>query len=223
MSWTDTWVHSDTGSKVEGSMASYYVCEGTAFGTCLTALDSKDWALEARNKQFRWYCPRCQCRFRAQWGQLVVITRTNMDSGAVEYFYMRAEVPPWTMQDGRALFHRYHKEKGENTSYEEYERLLIGQPTSDDYFVEDDEDDETHEDGSPVQYKRIVSKECFDSIPIWTWEQIYNFVGKTPPPRKARRTAEPEETSEVHGVRGMCGASTTAQASSSGHVEPETV
>ena len=114
------------------------------------------------------------------------------------------------------------RRKEKTTSYEEYERLLIDQPTKDDYFVIDDDDAE-HEDGTPVQYKRIVSKECYDSIPLWTWEQIFNFVGRVPPPRKSRRTEEPEGTAEEHGVRGMYNDYTTAQTTSSGSAEPESV
>ena len=57
----------------------------------------------------RWYCHRCGCKYKASWGQVVIVERWSAAKSAWEFFYMRAECPPWTIEDIRAL---YHEEEG---------------------------------------------------------------------------------------------------------------
>ena len=229
MPYDDVWIHIENGSRVTGTMSSYYVCQARVpvnGGMCLTATTDKDWARETAAGQFKWYCPRCRSRYKASWGQVVVITRTDGNARTLEYFYMRAEVPPWTSKDGRALFHRYHKERGERTSEEDYERLLMDQPTLEDLMVETEIEEPSgernlNEDNNVKKYKRIMSKESFDTMPLWTWEQIFNFVGKTSPPRKSARIAEPATVTNDDTKERLYSACTTTQTTSTATSETE--
>ena len=40
-------------------------------------------------------------------------------------------------------------------------------------------------------------------MPLWTWEQVYNFVGKEAPPRSTKKMAELLEAAKAEKAAGV--------------------
>ena len=155
-------------------------------------IPSKEWendSMRAGNHSIeakRWYCPKCHCKYKASWGQLVVITRTNSE-GVTEYYYMRAEVPNWTFEDIRALYHQDNTATNCRTPEEFYNKIRTVKPATTTLVVEKEADctfdgGMFDEKGNKKVYHMIASPALFTALPEWQWEQIYNFVGRPAPP-----------------------------------------
>ena len=77
---------------------------------CLKITPSKLWDHDANRKGLhpvdarRWYCPWCNTRYQAKWGQIIIISRWDEAASNYQHYYMRAKVPSWAAEDVRAQF-----------------------------------------------------------------------------------------------------------------------
>ena len=194
--YDDVWVYEyDKAGRKIGAMASYFVCRSTGPSggvPCLLTIPSKEWdddATRAGNHAIdakKWYCPKCGCKYKATWGQLVIVSRLNAGN-EMEYFYMRAEVPNWTAEDIRALYHQDNTAMNCRTPEEFFNKIRKVKPETTTLLVEKEADctfdaGMLDEEGNKRMYHTIASPAIFNTLPEWQWEQIYNFVGRPAPP-----------------------------------------
>ena len=136
----------------------------------------------------RWYCPRCGNRYLASWGQVVQMQRLNEKTDVVDTVYVRAEVPPWDIEDIRALYHEDHMQAGIRTPEELYDSLHQVAPAKTPFVYDDVPTTMWNIGESTTQtFTRVKDLAVLGLMPSWTWEEIYNCVGKEPPPRKKKK------------------------------------
>ena len=130
---------------------------------------SKDWdALHADplKSGHRWFCA-CRARYRAKWGQLVQVSRA-LPSGDIEHVYARAEVPPWCVEDVRAM---HLEETVQPTSAEDlFSKVKRCVPTLTELVV-----------ATPDGGRRVVDIAAFEALPVFPWHQIFNMAGAEAP------------------------------------------
>jgi hypothetical protein len=111
-SYSDEWCEvRDSRGTLIGSVTSYYVClnsnahSASSYGCCLKVIPSKDWSRAGAAPELarRWYCTDCEMKFRASWGQVVIVNTVDEHTLQPVRYYLRAQVPPWACEDIRAM------------------------------------------------------------------------------------------------------------------------
>ena len=181
-SYSDCWVElKDKQGNLRGRIDSYYPCLAkVGYADCLSIVPSIDWETDTPNKidARKWTCPSKDCwsKFKYSWGQLVVITRATA-AGGLEMLYMRAEVPPWSLEDIRAM----HLEETVAGPQETPESLLskIARvlPSTNDLVLD--------KPGNPGM-RVFCNRKILESLPFFKWEQIFNMVGVQGPAPKPK-------------------------------------
>jgi hypothetical protein len=180
--YADEWVTQRApDGRVLGRMCSYYVC-GAGLGNgrrCMAVIPSKRWdtkgaGIDAR----RWYCMAasgCTAKYRAGWGQLVQLELPSSDGTRLDVYYMRAEVPPWDVEDVRGCaLEATHKPQ---TAEELYTALATIEPVRSSIVVE-----------TSPGHTHICDEQVWDQLPYFKWWQIFNFIGMEPP-KVGKKTA----------------------------------
>jgi len=169
-------------SSVSSSSFSRYVLyRKMGYEDCLRVTPSKDWdtrgvdAIDAR----RWMCD-CNARYKAGWGQIVVVTRFNSLTNSLDHLYMRAEVPPWTVEDVRAMHLEDTVATTTDTPQSFYEKIKRVVPSMTDLIVEAPPAWGTGRKGGT----KFVDRALLESMPYFKWHQIFNMVGVEGPPEK---------------------------------------
>ena len=109
-----TFIYDRSGS-VRGCLLSGYVCFGNSrqgeapnwgHSLCCRVTPTKDWDATKKDAPMargqRWYCGHpqtCGTMYKARWGQLVQCLRWNHEEKRMDDMYMRAECPPWDVED----------------------------------------------------------------------------------------------------------------------------
>ena len=187
--YSDCWVElfDDRTGNLKGRLDSYYICKAkTGDHDCMLTTPSKDWdtngvdPIDAR----KWTCAGkwCNAKFKAGWGQLVIITRMAAD-GNLERLYMRAEVPPWSCEDVRAMHLEEVTAKDTDSATDLFKKIKRVVPTQDDLLVPP----VWPEDAGRL---RFVDRALFDSLPQFQWKQIFNMVGVEAPSGKAKKNKQ---------------------------------
>ena len=181
-SYADCWVElKDNQGNLRGRIDSYYPCLAkVGYEDCLSIVPSIDWETDTPCKvdARKWTCPSkcCWAKFKAGWGQLVVITRA-LPAGGLEMLYMRAEVPPWSLEDIRAM----HLEETVAKSCDTPESLLSKMarvlPSTNDLVIA--------KPGEPGM-RMFCDRKLLESLPFFKWEQIFNMVGLQGPTAKPK-------------------------------------
>ena len=127
--------------------------------TCRRLLPSKRWGKLKDDVQDewvtgqRWYCD-CKTKYKTKYGQVVVIADAQ---GKLSY--VRAECPPWDMEDVRAM----HTEGTLDASSVQalYEKIRTIQPAVTDVVGSD-----------PNGLKYVINEEDFKNMPRFSWQEI---------------------------------------------------
>ena len=180
-SFSDSWtmIYNSSG-KLTGAMCSYYLCFGMTRWNgyqgpfaCCRVVPSKEWdRLHADPTQAgqRYYC-KCGTKHNAGYGQLVEIKLTDA-SGNLVIYYMRAPVPDWDIEDVRAMYIEDTIAEGCNTPQALYNKIQTIRPSPSSLVVEDP---------TLANMQMLVSKQAFDSLPEFSWWELFTFAGVTPP------------------------------------------
>ena len=184
-SYSDLWVRQyDSQKNVIGIITSYYICLGH-FGDqtdCLMLIPSKEWdrwgvgPIECN----RWYCTSTRhcVRYKAGWGQVVVLKRLNLEKW--ETYYMRATVPGWDKEDIRAMDVEENCVNGESP-LEVFRRLELIRPTIDELVVP--------AKGAREDSVRLRSRKDLDAMPWFAWDRIYSMVDHERATAEAKKAA----------------------------------
>jgi hypothetical protein len=193
-SYSDEWCEvRDSRGTLIGSVTSYYVClnsnahSASSYGCCLKVIPSKDWSRAGAAPELarRWYCTDCEMKFRASWGQVVIVNTVDEHTLQPVRYYLRAEVPPWACEDIRAMTleeARPHLQDPKSL-YESLRRVV---PQKDNLIVQ--------RPGCKEDGRYFVSKSMLDGLPFFDWHQIFKLAGTELPeelnkmlPKKDRR------------------------------------
>ena len=162
---------------------------------CLKITPSKLWDHDANRGGFhtidarRWYCPWCNKRYEAKWGQIVIISRWDEDTGNYEHYYMRAKVPTWATEDVRAQFLEAEHPDCQ-TPEDLYDRLKTREPAPTALVVE--EHNPVHAEWRPEHMTphlqrckesnlKFVNRKTFYAMKSMDWNQVFNWAGEEPP------------------------------------------
>ncbi len=182
-SFSDSWTEiRGRDGQVQGGICSYYPCLGQTRdierpggvwvkAACARVLASKRWnrlhADELAAGQ-RYYCD-CGKKHQAGWGQLVEIKRMN-ERGVLEMFHMRAEVPPWDVEDVRAMYIE-DTIKADN-AHDLFNKIRTVEPTTCELVVPDP---------TLPGVVMLRSQAAYEALPWWSWWEIFTMVGVEPP------------------------------------------
>ena len=184
-SYSDAWtIIKDATGKVVGCILSWYVCFGASRDSgppkwlkcpCCRVLPSKDWDTLHEDPLAdgqRWYCdPKsCNTRYRAGWGQLVQVSKWDAAAQCMVNMYMRAECPPWDMEDIRAMWTEDNIKA--KTSEELYQRVKRVVPEQSELIIPDP---------TLAGQMMLRSKEAFEAVPEFSWWEIFGIIGVPPP------------------------------------------
>ena len=184
-SYSDAWTMIyDKAGVLRGCILSWYVCFGNSRDSgppqwikcpCCRVTPSKDWDTLHEDPMAagqRWYCDpnTCNTRYNAGWGQLVQCNRWNKKENRMDEMYMRAEVPPWDMEDVRAAWTEDNIEAA--TSMELYERVQRIVPAQSSLVVPDP---------TLKGQMKLTSKEAFYALPEFSWWEIFGIMGVPAP------------------------------------------
>ena len=173
-SYSDLWVRQfDACGNVVGIITSYYICLGQFSDQtdCLMLIPSKEWEREGVGPIAcnRWLCTstRHYERYKAAWGQVVVLRR--FEQGEWETYYMRARVPEWDKEDVRAMDVEENLCQGGESALEVFHRLEKIVPATNGLVVPAAD---AREDSV-----RLRSREDLAEMPWFSWDDIYGMVG----------------------------------------------
>ena len=166
---------------VVGAITSYYICvndnawlKNGAKTCCLKVIPSKDWDRTGSTPEAcrRWCCTDCNMKFRASWGQVVIVNTIDDSTLQPVRYYLRAEVPPWACEDVRAMCLEEARPdlKDPKALYESLKRVV---PQRDKLIVE--------REGCKADDRYFVSRAMLDSLPFFDWHKICNLAGTEMP------------------------------------------
>ena len=120
-------------------------------------------------------------KFRASWGQVVVINTIDQQTRTPVRYYMRAEVPPWCVEDVRAMaLEEKHPEVQDPVALYNLVKRVV--PQKDEFIVT--------LPGQKEEDRYFTSRAVLDSLPFFSWEQVFNLAGTEMPdelkPKKGR-------------------------------------
>jgi hypothetical protein len=138
-------------------------------------LPSKDWDTlhdDPLAPGQRWYCdPKsCNTRYKAGWGQLVQVSKRDRKTGKMIDMYMRAECPPWDMEDVRAMW--TVDNIAAKTSEELYAKVKRIVPATSALIIPDPT--------LPGQMM-LESVAAWEKVPEFSWWEIFGILGVPPP------------------------------------------
>jgi hypothetical protein len=181
--YADEWVRKTTKTGGVSSFRAFYVCGAGGSSPCNTITSSKVWHRHnpsTTSTAQSWYCPACGAGFKARFGMMVQIVKF-LGTDQEEDFACRAEIPPKEVEDLRAM---YLEGKLRPSSPEElYSAIPTTLPSVSSgvfrkarpqeiyYPSPDSGNDPTH-----GVYK-VVDSGVFESLPKFSWWQIFNFCG----------------------------------------------
>ena len=184
-SYSDAWTMiMDRSGAVIGCILSWYVCFGHSRDSgpprwikcpCCRVLPSKDWDTlhdDPLAPGQRWYCdPKsCNTRYKAGWGQLVQVSKRDRKTGKMIDMYMRAECPPWDMEDVRAMW--TVDNIAAKTSEELYAKVKRIVPATSALIIPDPT--------LPGQMM-LESVAAWEKVPEFSWWEIFGILGVPPP------------------------------------------
>ena len=161
-SYQDEWV-----SSKAGTITSYYICLGNTrwepgaqkASPCRRLLSSKQWSkkLDDTGEEWvpgqKWYC-LCYTKYKGGWGQVVEIEESD---GTIDY--VRAEVPPWDLEDVRAM--QTEDTVSAGSVKELYDKIRIIEPSVNDIVGID-----------AKGFKYVRRQEDFEAMPFFSWNEV---------------------------------------------------
>ena len=163
-SYNDEWVNTPA-----GSVKSYFICmgktrsENNKASKCRRIIPSKKWdkrkddTVEEWVSKQRWYCT-CSTRYKSTWGQVVIIEESDGTKS-----YVRAECPPWDLEDVRAMKTEATVSAADTKKL--YEKIHAIQPRADEIVGID---------SSGSMY--IKKLEDFQAMPFFSWNEVLTLT-----------------------------------------------